>query len=405
MNQHSPAGVATPPFIDPRTLNDNPHVNLAALRVHYPVIQLGEKQYMALRAKDVAGLLNDPRTKQIEGVDYARFQRMPEGPVTRFVSDFFLFSNGDAHRLRRGRFARTFAYGAMRAARDEVRAVADEIVADLPRGESFDFVDRMAARVPSEMIAAILGLPRSEARYFAARVYKFARVISPVYPHDCHDEIETATQELFDYVEGHMRARLETPRDDLLTQLVTDWRENPDISFDSLVIQVLGIIVGGSDTTRAAFAMLVALLLRHSGQWEAVKADPGLIPGAVDEAVRFEPSVGSVARFTTAEVEIGGVTVAPGSMLRLSTMSAMRDPELYAFPDQFDISRTDHPRMHAAFGGGPHRCIGEMLARIEMQESLAALIAAAPDIEMEIAPRMLGCAAIRQITPMQVRIH
>lgn len=405
MNQHSPVGAATPPFIDPRTLSDNPHANLAALRVHYPVIRLGEKQYMALRAGDVMDLLTDPRVKQIEGPDYAAVQRIPDGAAKRIVSDFFLFSNGDAHRVRRGRFARTFAHGAMRAARSRVRAVADEIVAELPRGESFDFIDRMAARVPSEMIAAILGLPRSEAAFFAARVHRLCRVTSPVYPHEDHHRIEAAANELFAYVENHMRARIEIPRNDLLTALVADWHENPSISFDSLVIQVLGIIVGGSDTTRAGFAMLVALLLRYRDQWEAVKADPALIPGAVEEAIRFEPPVGSVPRFTTAEVEIGGVTIEPGVMLRLSTMSAMRDPLIYANPNRFDINRADHPRLHTAFGGGPHRCIGEMLARIEMQESLAALIAAAPDIEMETVPRMTGFAAIRQITPMPVRIR
>lgn len=397
--------MATPPFIEPRTLNENPHASFAALRVHYPVVRLGEKHYMALRAGDVLDLLTDPRTKQIEGADYARLHRMPDGPVKRFVSDFFLFANGDAHRARRGRFARTFAHRAIREARDHVRAVAEEIVAELPRGESFDFIDRMAARVPSEMIAAILGLPRSEAPYFASRVYQLARVISPLYPHDRHDEIEIATKELFEYVERHMQARLETPRDDLLSALVADWQEDPDISFESLIIQVLGIVVGGSDTTRAGFAMLVALLLRYRDQWEAVKANPALIPGAVEEAIRFEPSVGSVARFTVSDVDIGGVTIEPGAMLRLSTMSAMRDPDLYANPGRFDIARTDHPRLHAAFGGGAHRCIGEMLARIEMQESLAALIAAAPDIEMETAPRMTGFAAIRQITPMRVRIR
>lgn len=405
MNQHSPVGAATPPFIDPRGLNDNPHANLAALRVHYPLIRLGEKQYMALRAGDVMDLLTDPRVKQIEGPDYAAVQRIPDGAAKRIVSDFFLFSNGEAHRARRGRFARTFAHGAMRAARDRVRAVADEIVAELPRGESFDFVDRMAARVPSEMIAALLGLPRSEAAFFAARVRQLSRVTSPVYPHDDHDRIEAAANELFAYVENHLRARIEIPRNDLLTALVVDWHENRSISFDSLVIQVLGIIVGGSDTTRTGFAALVALLLRYRDQWEAVKADPALIPGAVEEAIRYEPPVGSVPRFTMQEVEIGGVTIEPGAMLRLSTMSAMRDPLVYANPNRFDVARTDHPRLHAAFGGGPHRCIGEMLARIEMQESLAAMIAAAPDIAMEAAPRVTGFAAIRRITPMPVRIH
>jgi len=405
MNQHIPVEHGNPPIINPNMLTENPHANFAALRVHYPLICLGDKHYMALRAKDVLSLLTDPRTKQIEGRDYVRLNRMPESASSRFLSDFLLFSNDDEHRTKRGLFARTFAHGAMRTMRSEIRAVADRIVAELPRGEDFDFVDAMAARVPAEMIAAILGLPVADAPYFASRVYTLARAISPAYPHEEHAAIDAAASDLFAYVEGHMRVRLEMPRGDVLSQLVAGWQADPKISFQSLVNQVLGIVVAGSDTTRAAFAMMVALLLRHPDQWEAVKKTPSLIPGAVAEALRFEPSVGTVARFTTAELDVGGVTLKPGVMLRVSTMSAMRDPELYADPDRFDITRTDHPRLHSVFGLGPHRCLGEMLARIEMEEGLAALIAAAPDIRVRTEPRMIGFGGIRQITPMKIRIN
>jgi len=91
-------------------------------------------------------------------------------------------------------------------------------------------------------------------------------------------------------------------------------------------------------------------------------------------------------------------------MLRVSTMSAMRDPALYAEPDRFNIRRGVHQHQHPVFGTGPHRCIGEMLARVEMQEGLAALLCAVSEIEMETPPRMLGFGGIRQITPMPVRI-
>ena len=163
-------------------------------------------------------------------------------------------------------------------------------------------------------------------------------------------------------------------------------------------------MIGATDTTRAAFAMLVALLLKDRDSWDALRADPGLIPGAVAEGLRYEPSVGSIVRYTIAPVDIGGVILPAGCLLRLSTMSAMRDPALHADPDRFDIRRTDHPRLQTVFGLGPHRCIGEMLARLEMEESLAALLAGAPDMELEIAPRMVGFGGIRQITPMEVHI-
>ena len=405
MNQYSVADHELSPMIDPQTLIENPHMNLAALRVHHPVIRLGERHYMALRAKDVVPMFTDPRTRQIEGKDYVRLTQIPKGVTERLVSDFFLFSNEDIHRTKRGLFAKTFAFGAMSEQTARIRATADRIVAELPRGESFDFVECMAAQIPAEMIAAILGLPEGEAEYFVPRVNVLARSVAPIYPHTRHREIEAAAADLFSYVEGHLRSRLEMPGKDLLSSLATDWNENPLISYESLVHQVLGIIVGGTDTTRAGFAMMVALLLRHRDQWEALRDDPALIPGAVNEALRYDPPVGSITRFTREDVEIGGIRVPAGVMLRLSMMSAMRDRDLYVRPDQFDIRRSDHPRLHTVFGLGPHRCLGEMLARLEMQEGLAALLAAAPDIRLETSPRLLGFGGIREITRMQVRIR
>lgn len=404
MNEHTLSLVDRPRVIDPTTLNHAPHARLAELRQEAPLVELGPNQYLVLRAEHVLPLFTDPRTRQIEGPEFVALHQIPDGILARFLSDLFLFSNGAAHRAKRGLFARSFAHRIMRDARGQVRAVADGIVASLPRGESFDFVDRMAARVPADVIAAILGLPEADSRYFSRLVYSVARAFTPVYPHDHHHAIENATRELFDYVLEQLRERLAAPRDDLLTVLVADWQAERDIRFDSLVFQIVGLIIGGSDTTRAAFAMLVALLLKRPYDWVALQTDPTLIPGAVSEGMRYDPSVGSIPRVTTAPIAFDGIDLPAGVVLRLSTMSAMRDPALYADPDRFNIRRTDHPRLHMVFGLGPHRCIGDMLARIEMEEGLAAVLDAAPGIELETPPRMLGFGGLRQITPMHVRI-
>ncbi|WP_161862083.1 cytochrome P450 [Algicella marina] len=394
----------TAPLVDPAILAQAPHNEFAALRPHHAVISLGERQYMALRATDVQRLLKDDRTIQVEGSTFCQLQSIPDGATRRLLSDFFLLSNGKPHRDRRGLFARTFAYSAMQSETARIRSIADQIVFSLPRNTSFDFVDTMAAQVPAKMTAALLGLPEVTVPYFTHAAYSISRAVSPIYPIDIHGEIEQATSELFGFVEDQLHERIQTPKDDLLTGLVADWQEHRNLSFESLVHQILGLIVGGTDTTRAAFAVLVYLLLERPDQWQAVQSDPSLIPGAVAEALRYEPSVGSITRFTVVDIQIGDTMVPKGSLLRLSTMSAMRDPALYADPERFDIRREDHPRLHTVFGDGPHRCIGEMLARIELQESLTALIAGAPGITLEAPPQLIGFGGIRQITPMITRI-
>lgn len=403
MNQLNMNGKRSPLFVDPVDLADDPHAQFAVLRETHSLIEIAEGQYMVLHAEHVLPLLTDPRTQQVEGADYVRLRGIPEGRTAHILRDFFLFSNGDAHRSKRSPFAHAFSNRAMREAQTSIRAVADAIVADLPRGQSFDLVTQMATRIPAEMIAGILGLPREDASYFSSLVYDLARAVDPVYPIAHHDRVENAACGLFEYVRLHLESRQRVSQDDLMSWLVVDWQMTQEMSFECLVHQVLGMIVGGTDTTRAAFGMLVALLLERPDDWAALKADPLLIPGAVSEALRFEPSVGSIPRFTTADVVIDDITLPPGVMLLASTMSAMRDPALYVDPDRFDIHR-QHPRLHPVFGAGPHRCIGEMLARLELQEGLAALIDAAPGIKMESAPRMTGFGGIRKISPMLVRI-
>ncbi|MBF9032821.1 cytochrome P450 [Rhodobacterales bacterium HKCCE2091] len=403
MNQLTQAATAAPYLFDPASFEPDPHAAFAALRDEYPVIQTGPGQYLALRASDVVALLTDPRTINPEGEAYVAHQGVPEGSAARLLRDILLFDNGPSHRAKRALFAKAFSHGAMHGARSRIRTVAARIMADMPRGESFDFTAAVAARVPSEMIASIFGLPRGEAAWFSARVYSLVRSVAPVYPMDVHDEIETAAAELTDYVERHLRERRAAPRDDLLSTVLARWTERPEISFDSLVIQVITLVVAGTDTTRAGFAMLVALLLRHPEQWDAVKRDAGLIPAAVYEALRYEPPVGSIPRLAVEDIDIGGTVVPAGSVLRLSTLSAMRDPGLFDDPDRFDIARAGVPRLHAVFGLGPHRCLGEMLARIEMEEGLAALIRTAPGIALESAPRLEGYGGIRQASPMTVR--
>lgn len=392
------------PLIDPNWLLTDPHARFAELRKRHSVIRINEKSYYALRAADVVPLLRNRQTVQVEGDDFVALHEIPEGAMARFLRDILLFANGEDHRAKRAPFARAFAHKAILASKERIRSVAEAIVDDLPRGESFDFVEHMAGRVPAEMIAAIIGFPVADAAFFAPRIYTMASAIGPIYPLGEHEKVDQAATDVFNYVQTEISHRLFTPRADLLSRLVKDWSHTRGIPFRSLVHQVIALMLGGSDTTRAAFASAVSLLRQRPDDWAALQDDHSLVPGAISESLRFEPSVANVPRFTRSEMKIGETTVPAGVLLQLSTMSAMRDAALYAKPDAFDMRRSDHPRLHLVFGQGPHRCIGEVLARLEMEEGLKALLKKAPGIEIEQAPRMIGFGGIRQITPMIVRI-
>jgi len=124
----------------------------------------------------------------------------------------------------------------------------------------------------------------------------------------------------------------------------------------------------------------------------------------VSESLRYEPVVGTIPRFTLEDIEIEGYLVPRNSILSLSTLSAMRDPSQYADPDRFNIRRTDHPRRHLVFGLGVHRCLGEILARAELEESLAALVGLLPQLQLAGKPPSLqGHGGIRRIDGMRVQ--
>src|SRR6185295_16223580 len=112
----------------------------------------------------------------------------------------------------------------------------------------------------------------------------------------------------------------------------------------------------------------------HPSQWRGFCEDPdGLKKGVVSEGLRFEPVISAIPRFSVRDFEIDGYHVPAGTLIGPSIVSVLRDEETYAEPERFDITRTDHPRWHPIFGAGAHRCVGEALARAELEETLAVI--------------------------------
>lgn len=391
------------PFLPAEELPNTTLEELDEIRRSSPLLRTHPMRVIALRSADVEKLPSDPRLLQLPGAPYCDSLGIPPGRVRSFLETVMLMSNGPDHQRRRGAFTRTFAHPVIRGKRAEVRAVADRIVADLPRGEPFDFLDLCASRLPAEMIAEVLGLPVERSSWFAHQVYSLSRCLMVPYDIEDHDEIEAAADALHDFVAETLAERRANPRDDLLSLLANDDSARA-LEEEELNCQVVAVILAGSDTTRSGFNLTVGRLLGDRAIWDEVMADRSLVPAAIDEALRLEPPVGSLPRYAPAPIEIGEQTCPANQVLALSTLSAMRDETRVAEPEKFDLHRKDAVRPHLVFGGGAHRCLGEMLARIELEEGLAALMDGAPGIEMIEAPQMLGLAGIRRSTPLIARI-
>ena len=391
-----------PPAFAVANLDRDPHGVFRRCRPLTPVIRRAEGGYIALRADDVERLITDPRTRQME-TESLQARGVTEGALFEFFRTSMLFTNGVDHRRRRAPVSRAFAWQLVTALRPRIRAIAEELIETAGPSREMNFLDDFCSLIPARIVADVLGLPREDVPRFTNWVYTISRAINASFTRDDIPQIEAATRDLKDYVETLLSTRRTNPCADFLSGYVSAVDEAQNLSAVETVTQIMTLILGGSDTTRTALAVQLALLLAHREQWEAVCANPGLVPDAVTEALRFEPAVASVPRVTLEDIELEGYLVPRGQLLTLSTLSAMRDPARYADPDRFDISRADRPTKHPVFGGGTHRCLGELLARAELEESLAVLAMRLPNVELAgRPPELTGHAGIRRINAMRI---
>jgi cytochrome P450 len=404
MNTPSARGAgADPPTLSIAQLDQDPHGVFRRYRHLTPLLRRENAGYMAIRAADVEPLAFDPRTRQVEN-EHLAARGIHTGPLVDLWSNSMLFANGAEHRRRRAPMSRAFAFKFIEELRPHIRIAAERIICEHMRTGELDFLNDFAALIPARVISEILGIPPADVPHFTELVYSVSRSLSFSYAREEIQSMEESARQLTQYVNELLSTRGSVLNNDFIASYSKTVAEAGNLSAAEFLSQVVTIIIAGSDTTRGAIAVQVAVLLQHREQWEAVCADPALIPGAVSESLRYEPVVGSIPRFTIEDIEIDGYLVPRNSILSLSTLSAMRDPGQYVDPDRFDIRRTDHPRRHLIFGLGVHRCLGEVLARAELEESLAALAARLPHLELAGKPPSLqGHGGIRRIDGMRVQ--
>jgi cytochrome P450 family 103 len=383
-------------------LEADPHGVFRRYRALTPFVAHEAGGYLVLRSGDVERLIKDPRTRQTE-TEYPEMRGITDGTLFDDFKYGMLTSNDAVHRRRRSPFTRTFAARLIAELRPRIRNIAEDLIESWYAEGEIDLVEHYAALIPARTISDLLGLPRDDIPRFTRLVYEVSRVLSFTFKPDELPKLEGAARQLQDYVEGILNDRRKAPGDDFLSTFLAAADQAGELSPLEIIVQIVILIIGGTDTTRVASAMQVALLLQHREQWDAVCRDPALIPGAVSEALRYDPSVASVSRFILEDIDLDGRILPGGRLALLSTMSAMRDERVYEQPDVFNIRRTDQPRPHLVFGGGPHRCLGEALARAELEEGLSVLTTLIPQLRLVgDPPKLQGHSGIRRIGRMRV---
>jgi cytochrome P450 len=282
-------------------------------------------------------------------------------------------------RLRR-LVASAFTARRVEALRPRVISIVDGLIdALLVRPQPADLVSGFSLPLPVQVICEMLGVPADEMDQFHA----WSDVVMGDWQRDA-DVIMPALLDMYGYFARLIELKRAQPADDLMTALIAARDQSDRLTEDELTMLGCTLLLGGHETTANQISLSLLVLLDHPAQLATLRADPGLIPGAVEEFLRYVPLGFGLppARMATEDVQLGDVTISAGEVVLPLYAAANRDPSAFSHPGRFDVGRA--PASHLAFGVGVHHCLGAQLARLELQQGFLGLVCRMPGLRLAV---------------------
>ena len=311
---------------------------------------------------------------------------MTDGPFYEWRRRTMNVVDGDEHARLRGLVARAFTPRRVEAVRADTTAHARELLDAAAEHDRCDFLAAYAADLPLWLICRFLGLPvdaRGEiARFLAGTEEAFTDPLTA----EGRARAEAGIVALGEYVEALIAERRAAPAEDLVSDLLEAHAEGR-VDHDELVALVVNVIGGAVGSSRAGIANALLLLARHPDVADWVRADSDHVRPTVEEALRYHPPFRSGRRVATRAVHAFGLDLEPGDTVYLARQAANRDPGRFADADRFDPRRTD--ARHLSFGYGPHFCLGQALARLDLDEALRAFLDHRVRWRLAVEPRRI----------------
>jgi cytochrome P450 len=297
-------------------------------------------------------------------------------------SGMFIFEDPPLHDLHRGILSRAFTPRRIADIEPQVRRFCARTLDPLVGSDGFDFIADLGTQMPMRTIGMLLGIPEDQQEALRDRIDEGLRLESGEMPESPIAQGRTGEDDFGAYVDW----RAKNPSDDLMTELL-----NAEFTDEHGVVRTLtrGEILGyitllsgaGNETTARLIGWAGKLLSEHPDQRRELAADPGLIPNAIEEILRFEPPSPVQSRLVTTDVEMHGSTVGAGNVMVVLNASANRDERKFEDPDTFDIHRDI--KRHMSFGYSLHFCLGAHLARLEGRVALEEVLKRFPDWEVD----------------------
>ncbi len=306
--------------------------------------------------------------------------RMPESFA--FIENHMLNKDGDDHRRLRRLVTKAFTPRMVEQLRPRIQEIADELLDAVEERGCMDLVDEFAFPLPMMVISELLGIPHEDRDRFRAWS---TPIVTPVLTAEELASFGEQMSAFVAYLRDLFERRRAEPRHDLVSALLQAEDAGDVLTEQELFSMVVLLIVAGHETTVNLIGNAVAALLQQPEQRAQLQRDPGLVPQAVEELLRYDgPVERGLNRWAATDVELGGQTIRRGETVIAMLGSANRDPDRFPDPDTLDLTRQD--LKHVAFGRGSHYCLGAPLARLEAEIALATLLRRLPSLRLDVAP-------------------
>jgi cytochrome P450 len=363
----------------------NPYPSYAWLREHDPIhwgisADIGESgMWHVSRHADILRVLRDPRFLHRGRPEVGDLS--PQGALfLELAGQSLLFVNPPAHTRLRGLVSRAFTPRAVEDLRPQIVTTADTLLDRAADADAFDVIADYALPLTVTIISSMLGIPE-EARTDVSRwAGALVRAV------DCKQSTEAVVSagetalEIYQFFLSVIERLRAAPDATILSGLIQAHDADDRLSEAEIIVTATTLLMAGHETTVNLIGSGTLALLRHPDQLALLRAQPGVIPSAVEECLRYDAPSQMTSRVASEDIPLGGVTIRQGQVVNLLTGSGNRDPEAFTAPDQLDITRQEN--RHLSFGMGIHYCLGAPLARLEGQIALPTLLRRFPRLAL-----------------------
>jgi pimeloyl-[acyl-carrier protein] synthase len=385
-------------------MRSNPYPLYHLLREAEPVYRRGPGAWVLTRYRDCMTALRDPRFShditRLTSVVEPPTLELADSPLYRLKAKMMVFRDPPDHTRLRTLVGKAFTMSAVERLRSQVQEMVDRLIDSHLDAGAMDVIADVAQPLPTRVIADMMGIPAEDSRQLHLWTRELAPLIDPVIGPEAFEGVTSAGFAFVEYFVNLIERRRNAQGDDLFSAMIAAEQQGDRLSTWELIVNAVMLFFAGHETTMNLIGNGLYTLLNHPDQAARLRAEPGLMPTAIDELLRYEGPVHLTLRVPLEDVEIEGRTIPKGDEVIVLLAAANRDPVRFVDPDQLDIGRVDNP--HLAFSQGIHYCLGAPLGRMEASIALNALLQKLPRLELAEAPRWHDTINIRGLQSLMV---